>query len=476
MLDFVHDKCVDAAETLYNRRLSEIPVEPEDPKPLPVLQNDEPKENQMVIMFSTSKINVCFLQAATLESESQKKMQMDLDFVAESGAVPTVSLLAGSISGISAKFLSVRRKPVQNVAEKDNEMESRGSPSLSKAAKDSRSPSLEDGETCRKGPRHRNTMTTGSVKCSDIQLQLRRLCEVDDVKNSITTAIPEEEAQAKFQINSSKQMWFTENFSTEQMETGKTVSLLMLECGLDNLIFQGGTERGSGNEIWPKVKAKREAASRESARRGFPKAELLKGECTPPPQGFSNPLFARDTTGSVAINIDLPYSESQSCVSSISSSLSSFRSSSDGNISDIESDSDLEAAKPLLKSSKKTKSTPGTGISKVKDTPPEMDAEVARRTDVTVHFSNIWFNLASPSSVKTVPSNFHLYNSLVTTVVPVVTAWVAPIENLQSLLSSVLKARQHFINSVVACLLAQALPEHGRIPKAVSVQRRWDVY
>ena len=444
---------------LYHRRLNDGAAEPGEPKASIAPQREEPKENHMVVMLSTAKINMCFLQAATLDLRSRRRSGFDLASLPESAAVPTVSLLTGTISGISSEFLSIRRKALAHSGVKGAEEGSLKSQSLADVVPDVRSGSVDDGQPLRKIRGHRSTMTTGDVKCDNIQFQLRRLCEADEVARSITTAIPEEAAEAKFQVNSDNYSWFKEDFSIEAIGKDKNVSLLMLECGIDNVMFRGGTERGSGKEVLGKLKTTTDTAASGTS----------KSDPAPVPQVYNNPLFARES-GSVEIQVDAPFGESSSDVSSISSSrTSSVGKSTDGNVSDIDSDSDEESSKPLLKNSKDATRAPAEDKAKVKDELQEKDPEVARRTDITLHFSNIWFNLASPSSVKTVPANFHLYNSLVTTSVPVVTSWLLPIQDFNALLASVAKSRQRFVNSVVACLLAQALPGDGRIPKAVSI-------
>ena len=47
------------------------------------------------------------------------------------------------------------------------------------------------------------------------------------------------------------------------------------------------------------------------------------------------------------------------------------------------------------------------------------------------------------------------------------TAWIPPVTQLRQVVGDLEKNHQRFLNSVFACLLAQALPESGRIPKAV---------
>lgn len=479
VVDLVHDKCVDATESLYDRReLEAPPLGVASPDPLPLPASEEPKHKQMVVFFNTSKINFCFLQVASVDSSSESPRSPDS--VIEEEKPPSVSLLAGTVSGITAELLSVMRKPAQEDPEVPRKESEVSAPVVSTSTKqagktvDLQSPTNEESSlTAKKVPRHRNTTTTGRASCAQINFQLRRLCDKDDIENCVTTAIPEESSRCKFQVNNSSYLNFTEGFETHDVDRSTTLSLLMLECGLDNVSFKAGSECASGSEVLPKIREKRRPSGQPSEFRklSFGKEQSKSGATEA--HGFNNPMFDKEL-GSATMRSGLLEQERGSDASfSHASSLPSSRgslSSSSGHDSDKESEGDDDVTKPLLRAGDRLEGR----IREISDSAKleeieSKDTELARRTDVTMNFSNIWFNLSSPSSFKTIPSNYHLYNSLVTTAVPFVTAWIPPVTQLKFVIDKLEKNRQRFLNSLFACLLAQALPENGRIPKAVSL-------
>ena len=475
VVDMVHDKCVDAAESLYDRRMIEAPLDVVPDGTLGVPANEEPKQKQMVVFFNTSKINFCFLQVASVNSGSESPRSPDS--VVEGEKPPSVSLLAGTVSGITAELLSVIRKPASDEAERQRKESNVSAPIVSPSTKQTektvelQSPTNEESSLPdKKAPRHRNTMTTGRATCAQIQFQLRKLCDEEDIGNCVTTAIPEESSRCKFQVNNRGYISFTEGFETHDVNHNKILSLLMLECGLDNVSFKAGSECASGSEVLPKIREKRRAPRPDSEFRKFALGKDRKKPGAAETHGFNNPMFERELTGMCSAEQERGSDASLSRVSSLTSSRGSLSSSS-GNDSDKESDADDDVTKPLLRAGDRFQRTQGRDNSepaKLEEIEPK-DAELARRTDVTLNFSNIWFNLSSPSSFKTVASNYHLYNSLVTTAVPFVTAWIPPVMQLKSLLDKLETNRQRLLNSLFGCLLAQALPEYGRIPKAVSL-------
>ena len=475
VVDMVHDKCVDAAESLYDRRMIEAPLDVVPDGTLGVPANEEPKQKQMVVFFNTSKINFCFLQVASVNSGSESPRSPDS--VVEGEKPPSVSLLAGTVSGITAELLSVIRKPASDEAERQRKESNVSAPIVSPSTKQTektvelQSPTNEESSLPdKKAPRHRNTMTTGRATCAQIQFQLRKLCDEEDIGNCVTTAIPEESSRCKFQVNNRGYINFTEGFETHDVNHNKILSLLMLECGLDNVSFKAGSECASGSEVLPKIREKRRAPRPDSEFRKFALGKDRKKPGAAETHGFNNPMFERELTGMCSAEQERGSDASLSRVSSLTSSRGSLSSSS-GNDSDKESDADDDVTKPLLRAGDRLQRTQGRDNSepaKLEEIEPK-DAELARRTDVTLNFSNIWFNLSSPSSFKTVASNYHLYNSLVTTAVPFVTAWIPPVMQVKSLLDKLETNRQRLLNSLFGCLLAQALPEYGRIPKAVSL-------
>ncbi|XP_022799728.1 uncharacterized protein KIAA1109-like isoform X2 [Stylophora pistillata] len=472
VVDLVHDKCVDATESLYDRRELEVSLGSATIAPA----IEEPKQKQMVVSFSTSKINFCFLQVASVE---HSEIPGSPESFVEEEKSPSVSLLAGTVSGITAELLSVRRKPAAEepeVLRRDSNVSYTIAPSSAKqTAKTVDVQSLSKEESTvpnKKAPRHRNTMTTGHASCAQIQFQLRKLCDKEDLENCVTTAIAEESSRCKFKINNNSYTSFSEGFETHSVERGNTLNLLMLECGLDNVSFKAGSECASGSEVLPKIREKRRAAGHQSGSNRLSFGERSKVGNTEA-HGFNNPMFDTEVGMRTSLAEQSQRSDtSLSHASSLPSSRGSVSSGSSGNDSDKESDADDDVTRPLLRLGDRVveKGKENSDLVKQEEIEPK-DAELARRTDVTMNFTNIWFNLSSPSSLKTVPSNYHLYNSLVTTAVPFVTAWIPSVTQLKSTLNTLEENQQRFLKSLFACLLAQALPEYGRIPKAHTVSR-----
>ncbi|XP_068720760.1 bridge-like lipid transfer protein family member 1 [Montipora capricornis] len=472
VVDLVHDKCVDATENLYNRHCVEYLPEVTSAAVSRIPASQEPKEKQMVVFFSTAKINFCILQVAGV---ADSEIPPSPDSVIDEDKPHSVSLLAGWVSGVTAEVLSVRRK----LAQEDLVMQKKESavfvPDVltinNKKQKDKTTVVLSPVNEAttlplKKSRRHRNTMTTASATCAQIHFQLCKLCDKDDIEHCVTTAIPEESSRCKFQVNNSSYVSFTESFETHLLNRGDNVNLLMLECGLDNVRFKAGSECASGSEVLPKIRERRRAS-------GF-QGEVGQSSLTEnktEAHGYTNPIFDKELSSqgvrSNPQERDRKSIDSLSSASSLSSSHRSLSSSS-GNDSDKESDADDDVTKPLLRSGDKQEKETALETVKPKEV-PSRDAELARRSDVTLNFTNIWFNLASPSSFKTVPANYHLYNSIVTTVVPFVTAWVQPVTQLRQVIAAMESNHQRFLNIVFGCLLAQALPENGRIPKAHTV-------
>lgn len=471
VVDLVHDKCIDATESLYNRRAVENLPDVTLAAVLSPPFSEEPKEKQMVVFFSTAKVNFCFLQVASV---GDQEPALSPDSIIKEEKPASASLLAGSVSGVTAEVLSVRRKLAREEPDIKRE-ESAGSAILMESTNakqtaktvDLESPTNEEvSSSVKKVPRHRNTMTTASATCAQVHFQLRKLCEKNDIENCMTTAIPEESSRCKFQVNNSSYVSFVEGFETHHVDRSEILNFLMLECGLDNLSFKAGSECASGSEVLPKIREGRRASGPlgESKKLSFRQNRPATTEA----HGFNNPIFDSQLSY-VGMHSNLPEQDRRSDASlSRTSSLPSTRgsvSSSSGNDSDKESDADDDVTKPLLRAGDKPgKQTMGTVKS---EEMPSKDPELARRTDVTLNFTNIWFNLASPTSFKTVPANYHLYNSIVTTAVPFVIAWIPPVRQLRRVITSLEENHRRFINSVFGCLLAQALPEYGRLPKAV---------
>ena len=469
VVDLVHDKCVDATENLYNRHCAESLPETMPTTVSTIPASEEPKEKQMVVFFSTAKVNFCFLQVACV---SNSEPTLSPDSVTDGDKSHSVSLFSGSVSGVSAEVLSFRRKLAREdfVTPRNPSVEfARDLLTTDKKQKTKtavvQSP-VDDATNlhAKKSRRHRNTMTTASASCAQIHFQLSQLCDKDDIEHCVATAIPEESSRCKFQVNNSSYVNFTESFETHHLDRGENVNLLMLECGLDNVRFKVGSECASGSEVLPKIRERRRAS-------GFPGelGQSFTGQNKPESHVYTNPLFDKELSlqgvRSKTQGQDRRSHDSLSSASSLSSSHRSVSSSS-ANDSDKESDADDDVTKPLLRPADQQEKEKTPGAAKEEEVSSK-DAELARRTDVTLNFTNIWFNLASPSSFKTIPANYHLYNSIVTTVVPFVTAWVPPVTQLRQIVTAMESNHGRFLNSVFGCLLAQALPEYGRIAKAV---------
>ena len=129
----MHDKCVDATESLYDRRKIEAPLDVVPDGTLGLAVSEEPKQKQMVVFFNTSKINFCFLQVASVVCSSESPRSPDS--VIEEAKTPSVSLLAGTVSGITAEVLSVMRKPANDEAEVQRRQSNASAPIVSASTK-----------------------------------------------------------------------------------------------------------------------------------------------------------------------------------------------------------------------------------------------------------------------------------------------------------------------------------------------------
>ncbi|XP_048589365.1 transmembrane protein KIAA1109 homolog isoform X3 [Nematostella vectensis] len=479
VIDLVHGKCTDAAEHMYRRRLA-------DPSNS-VVPSEAPKEDpskQTVLYMSTSKINVCFLQAAIPEIEAHKDKN-NFPGTPTGEPVPSISLLAGCISGITSEVLTEQKAAAEETEESGERKDCKGCKERRESAEKNEKKDKKEKMSCvveieppkneqpSKKVIHRNTSTIGSIKCSHVQFQLRKLCDHAELENSVTTAIPEPAAKAKFNVNGEHLKGYVDETSGEELPSGTCLSLLMLECGMDNISIQGGSECGNGQEIMPKIRRRRRSVHRDAERKAQATDEdVTSGEGGGMFHGFSNPIFQRENP-SLDIEAALPADQRKSVesgLSSLTSSTLSFLSSSSGNMSDIESDGsyrDEEATVPLLKTkSRKDPSKVAPGEIPYEGLPNKpKDAELARRVDITINVSSIWFNLACPTPLKTIPANYHLYNNLVTTLVPFTMAWLPRVLEVKEQVRTLADNRSRHLMSVVACLMSQALPDHGRIPK-----------
>ena len=436
---------------------------------LAVPEREMQGDKTTLVFLSTSKINICFLQAASSDPKLNENVDAPSpDPVCDKNRTPIVSLLAGTISGITSEVMNVKNRTLIDKLSLDGHEEFQQDKLPKVSLTDPQGHSFEERSIGKKIGVREHVSTIGVVNCNSVQFQLRKLCDKSDIENSVTTAIPEEASRAKFKVNGSNQVFYSHCFDIDSLDRSQSLSLLMLECGVDNIAIEAGSECGSGNQVLSKINR----SWISNKQNGFiPKVQSTAA--TPPKQdrqefhGFSNPIFERDT-GSVAININLPDSQRKSQdtlsqSSSVSATISLSSSSSGGNVSDVESDSDQEMRKPLL--------SPDGGAGSKPQTDEKVDAvkepDCAQRNDILVKFSNIWVNMASPSSFKAVPANYHLYNSLVTTIVPVVTAWAPLVAGLGEAVAAMECNRKRHISSVIACLLAQALPD-GRLPGKVS--------
>ena len=160
-----------------------------------------------------------------------------------------------------------------------------------------------------------------------------------------------------------------------------------------------------------------------------------------------------------------PLARSADSASSISSSSSSRRSHTDstGELTDNESEGDDEAdSKPLLARLSLETGRVGKSLIPTKtntETSQKPVYSLNRQSDAVINFSCIWFNCASPSSVKPVPDTYHLHNNLLTTGIPAVSSWMPGIEKVRSAVSQLQHNQRHRYYLVTASIMAQGLPD-----------------
>lgn len=330
MVDLVHDMCTTTAEGLYHKRLDDNLASGLDDTSIT-------KTNEVVALISTSNINLCFLQVAVPELKVEPRNDLELlEYQDESykAKEPSTSLLAGSLDGISAKVFSVQKAAVNNPKSSDSNDDMQQSDDQSAV----NSKPSDTNQVSTPKALHRNTSTVFNGKCNQVQLQLHELCNKSDFENSITTAITEKLTKSKFLVNGEHLQGFTESSGADDLPPGAYFSLLMLECGLEKISVNGGSECGNGCEILPKVGHR--PPSRHRTERDKPVNGETKDTNGAVIHGYSNPIQDQET-GSIRINMytsDDDNKSEKSGLSSLTSSLSFLSSSTGGSDSDIESE------------------------------------------------------------------------------------------------------------------------------------------
>ena len=328
VVDRVHHMCTSTAEELYHKRLDHDLTSG-------LADTGVAKTNEVVALISTSNINLCFLQVAIPELKAEVRNDLELlEFPDESFKVkaPSTSLLVGSLDGISTKVFSVQKAAINHPQSFDSQNDVRQPDEESALS----SKPCDSHQMLSPKALHRNTSTVFNGKCNQVQLQLHELCNKEDFETSITTAITDKLSKSKFLVNAEHLQSFSDCSVAEDLCPGSYFSLLMLECGLENISVQGGSECGNGCEILPKIGQR--PPSRHHTEKDKPTA--ANGDESTTIHGYSNPI-AEQETGSIRIDIKESEDENRSGksgLSSLTSSLSSFTSSTGGSDSDIESE------------------------------------------------------------------------------------------------------------------------------------------
>lgn len=91
-------------------------------------------------------------------------------------------------------------------------------------------------------------------------------------------------------------------------------------------------------------------------------------------------------------------------------------------------------------------------------------------TDMVGHaeIKTIWINLAAPTHLRNLNGDNDQEVNLVTVLVPALSCWMLPMIDILGSVNLIMETFRTWKFSITACLLGQALPEHGRLLKKVT--------
>lgn len=436
-------------------------------------------------------VNVCFLQAFTRERQ-MSKISMSTISSTDSDLTdhlnqnfhpnPTLSLLAVRFKNFSGTMNVERQKNAllaKYMHEKHDEEDN----------VTSNQTLLPPSFLCEKdGVEDVGNKMVGNFNLAKIQMQFSRLCNKSDVENSYTTAISQSCSKVDFVYSSSNIVQFSKNLDLKLLTKKDIVNFVMLESGIDNISLKFGscvklkTYRNLENassmkkaghnrsqsapaQLLSKLAQNdvtNKSASHQPTLHENQKEQMLESVIVEKQPGLS--VSPRAVSVS-AFNV--PISCHKDSCSSITSSLSA-RSDSTGRLTDNESEGEDDVSdQPLLMRHSEDIVRIGkplvSSIVAEDQTTQGSVCMLHHENDMVVNFQYIWFNCASPSSVKPVPENYHLHNNLLTTGIPAVSGWMPGVENLRKNLQVLSESHRRRFLMVASCIMALGLPEKNKM-------------
>ena len=463
ILDKIHGKSLNVAQVKYKMDMS-----------------SKSKESQQNIYISLPGINICFLQALTSErhvsttslTAATSESELSDTVQANYHPNPSLSLLAVRLSQFSGQIICHNKrnaklaKYMQEKMETEHITSNQSIPQSSKIATNKRDSEKVGNEFA------------GSFTLKQVQLQFSRLCNKSDVENSHTTALPPKCSKVDFIYSSRNIIQFSKDLNVKNLRKEETVIFVMLESGIDNISLKIGN--------CAKLKAREEKLKRHAAatkksghnRSQSAPAQLLtkitQCDIIDGPRPFQQTLhenYTEQVLESIVVEkqpgISLSsLSRKDDSASSISSSLSA-RSVSTGNLTDNESEGEEEVdTQPLLARRSQETGRVGKALTPSIATKGEDRKPIYvmnHENDVVANFKCIWFNCASPSSIKPVPENYHLHNNLLTTGIPAVSSWMPGAEKVRATLVQLQNDQRRRFYSVTSCIMALGLPEKNKM-------------
>lgn len=440
-------------------------------------------ESQQNIFISVPGVNVCFLQALTSErrvstislttasSESELSDSMHANYHPN----PSLSLLAVRLNGFSGQIIVHNQRKASLAKYMHEKMEDAREEHVTSNESVPQSPTV-DTKKC--DTENVGNKLAGNFNLEQVQLQFSRLCNKSDVENSHTTAIPPKCSKVDFIYSSRNIIQFSKALNVKNLRKEEIVIFVMLESGMDNISLKVGNSA----KLKTGEKLKRQAPSTKKSghnRSQSAPAQLLSKitQCDvtdAPRPSFQHTLhenYSEQMLESIVVEKQpgipmSPLSPKDDSASSITSSLSA-RSDSTGNLTDNESEGEDETdAQPLLARRSQETGRVGKALTPsiaTKEDSPKPAYLLHHENDVVANFKCIWFNCASPSSVKPVPENYHLHNNLLTTGIPAVSSWMPGAEKLRATLARLQNDHRRRFYSVTSCIMALGLPEKNKM-------------
>ena len=329
-----------------------------------------------------------------------------------------------------------------------------------------------------------NSEVAGNFNVTQVQLQFSRLCNKSDVENSHTTAIPPKCSKVDFVYSKQNVIQFSKNLDVKSLKREDVVIFVMLECGINAISAKLGNYTVMKKEEKLKPRALTAPQKSGHSRSQSAPAQLLskiaQGDVIDArPKPFQQTLhenYSEQVLESIVVEKQPEHTFSRlprDTESSISSSLSSVsQSDSTGDLTGNESEGDDEPeSQPLLGRFSAETGRIGKSFNPPKPNSKESEKPryvLCQQSNGSFHFTCVWFNCASPSSVKPVPETYHLHNNLLTTGIPAVSSWMPGIEKLRETLARLQDNHRHRFYAVTACMMAQGLPEKNKMLSKVS--------